>query len=111
MKFLLDNHFPPQLARALNELVRNKGHEVFALRERFPEDIADVDLLHQLGEQGDWCLVTCDRQIRKNPLEQAALAQAKVTTFFLAKGWATQQYWPKCQKLIAAWPKIESVAV
>lgn len=42
MKFLLDNNLPPALAHALSALCEPEN-EVVALRDKFPEDVQDVD--------------------------------------------------------------------
>jgi hypothetical protein len=111
MNFLLDHNLSPLLARALNELSRGSGHEVAALRDRFPDNPPDETWLRALGQEGGWAVVTCDASIRRNPGELAAWREAKLTTFFLAKGWSSLQHWAKAAKLVQIWPTIEQSAV
>jgi|SwirhirootsSR2_FD_contig_31_5520312_length_1558_multi_4_in_0_out_0_2 hypothetical protein len=109
MKFLLDNNLSPKLARALAALSEG-GHEVVALRDRFPADTSDETWIRQLGKEGGWCVVSGDRFL-KTPGERAAWRESKLTTFFLAPGWSSLTHWAKAAKLVHAWPIIESTAV
>ncbi len=108
MRFLLDNNLSPRLARALNELTRGSGHEVTALRERFPADTKDTQWIGRLAQEGDWAVVCGDRGILTNPIELKALRDSGLTIFFLARGWASLEHWPKAAKLVQHWPKIEA---
>lgn len=110
MRFLLDNNLSPKLARALNELSSGSGHEVHALRDKFPPATSDESWIRTLGSEGDWAVVSGDRKILKNPLEQAAWREAKLTTFFLAPGWSSLDHWAKAARLVQLWPSIEGSA-
>lgn len=110
MNFLLDNNLSPLLARALNELSKGSTHEVHALRDKFAAGTTDEQWIRALGAEGGWAVVSEDRSILRNPLELAAWREAKLTTFFLARGWSPLGHWVKAAKLVQVWPTIESSA-
>ena len=110
MRFLLDHNLSPKLARALNELTKGSGHEVVALRDRFPADTADVEWIQRLGNEGGWAVVSGNRDILRNPVELAAWRESKLTIFFLARGWSSLTHWVKAAKFVHAWPTIETHA-
>ena len=103
MKFLLDHNLPPELARALHSLSEHKSHQVTALRDRFPVDATDETWLGELAREKNWAVVTGDTRIRRNKAEQRAWLEAKVTIFFLQKGWSSLVYWDKAAKLVGWW--------
>lgn len=113
MRFFFDNCISPKLARALNELVKGE-HEVIALRQKWPnadtQTIEDTAWINTLGKEGGWVVVSGDIQIRHRPAEAVALRTAKLTTFFLAKGYTSATKWDQVVWLIEKWPKIVELA-
>ena len=41
----------------------------------------------QLGQEGDWIVISGDRKIYTNPQRRRVWISAKITTFFLANTW------------------------
>lgn len=89
MRFFVDNNLAPAIARALDALGSYDGHHVHHLRDRFPPGIVDAAWLGQLGEEGDWVILSGDYRITKRPHERRAWLDSGLTAFFLAKGWMT----------------------
>lgn len=104
MKFFVDNNLPPHLARALNELTAHESHNVVCLRDKFPDDVKDVDWIKILSKEKDWIVITHDN-LNKG-LEREALRQAGLVVFFLDKSWANHIYWQKSSQLVKWWPII-----
>ena len=86
MKLLLDHNLPPRLARCLQALF-DKEHEIVALGEKFPVDVADLDWIKALDREGGWAVLTRDLRIRTRPHERAALDRSRIVYFFLAGSW------------------------
>lgn len=110
MKFFLDNNLPLRAAQVLNLLYQGEGHEVAHLTEIFEEDADDTDWLHQLGEQGDWVVITLDRRISRNRRERQVWSRSGLRVFFLTgKGWQLP-FKDLCKHLIAQWDDIVQLA-
>ena len=109
MKFLIDNNLPPGLASALNELASPFGDTVVHLRRKFAEDVADIQWMSALSDEGGWAAVTQDR-LSRNPAERAVLRKTNLTAFILARGWGSLEYWEKAWRLVRWWPSIAKVA-
>lgn len=110
MKFFLDNHLPPCLARALDALSKEEGYSVTHLREKFSNDIADEEYIRQLGEEGNWVIVSGDLRILSSPHERKAWQESGLTMFFLERGWAHIGLWNMAWKMVKWWPEIISQA-
>jgi hypothetical protein len=86
LKLLLDHNLPPRLARCLQALF-DREHEIVALGEKFPVDVADLDWIKALDREGGWAVLTKDLRIRTRPHERAALDRSRIVYFFLAGSW------------------------
>ncbi|MCC5991022.1 MAG: hypothetical protein JJT99_00720 [Rhodobacteraceae bacterium] len=84
VKVLFDHNMPPVIARAVHTIVSIDGHSAYALRDRFPVDIKDVDLYRQLGQGGDWIVISKDVTQAKRPPERAAILTSGVVAIFLS---------------------------
>jgi hypothetical protein len=60
VKVLFDHNMPPIIPRALDILVRPDGHEAWALRDRFPTTVADIDYFSELSREGNWVVISKD---------------------------------------------------
>lgn len=114
MKFFFDNNISPRIARALRELVEGE-HEVCHLRDRFKPNSPDPEWISQLGREGGWILITGDLRIRRRTAERLALNQARLTSFFMAKGFAptpneragnSDWFWEQVKWIVQKWPLI-----
>ena len=84
MKVLLDEHLPPRLARALNELF-GPADRVIALRERFGPGVKDAEWIEALNKEGRWVIISADRRITRNRAEFHAFRNSRLIGFFLAR--------------------------
>jgi hypothetical protein len=106
MRFFFDNCISPRLARAIRVLVEHESHTISYLKERFPESTQDVSWLQTLATEGDWVVVSGDLMIRQRPQERDIWKSAKLTTFFMAKGYTALPAWEQVRWLIDKWPLI-----
>jgi hypothetical protein len=94
--------------RHVPEALRAAGHEVFLRRDVFARGTLDVDWLPRVGAER-WVPITKDENIRKRPIEVAALMRAKVRAFVLTA--AGEMTGAEQGALIAkALPRIEQLA-
>ncbi|WP_439525872.1 hypothetical protein [Roseovarius mucosus] len=68
----------------MHEIVSLDGHEVYALKDRFPVTITDVELYKHLGRAGEWVVISKDVAQAKRPPERAAILSSGVVAIFLA---------------------------
>jgi hypothetical protein len=112
VKFLLDNNLPPAFAVALHNLSEREGFgSVHHLRDFFDHNIADVDWITELGNDGGWTAVTGDTRIRARPHELAAFRAAGLILMMLSPAWAHLRFWEKASLLIRSWPDICQTAI
>jgi hypothetical protein len=105
VKFFLDNCLPPRWARALTALADPGEFEVVYLRQKFAQDIADIEWIKRLSLEGDWTIVSGDLRIVKLRHEREAWLTSGLTAFFLVKGWDLE-LWEKTSRIVRWWPKI-----
>jgi hypothetical protein len=110
VNFFLDNCLPPDWAPALTALARGDRRSIEHLRDRFPPDAADVDWIPQLAAHGQYVIISGDERITRNPHERAIWKQAKLTSFFLARGWSHLKMWDKTWMFIRWFPKLAEQA-
>ncbi|WP_077067065.1 PIN-like domain-containing protein [Pseudorhizobium marinum] len=109
MKVLFDHNLSPRIARAIQALTVSE-HEVVALKDRFPVNIKDVDLIAELSRQGGWILISGDRRITRNRAEKAAFQSSKIIGMFLSSGLYKAPVMKQAERLISLWPTIETVS-
>lgn len=66
-----------------NNALRDEAVEI--LDDHYTPNAKDADWLAEVGQKG-WVVLSQDRNITRNPLEQQALLNAKVAFFGLARG-------------------------
>ena len=110
MRFFFDNQISYRLAEAIDRLADVDGDQVVALRAKFPQDATDLTWIPQLASERDWIIVSGDCKIRDKPAERKIFFEAKLTTFFLAKGWINAELWEQASLLIRWWPKLREQA-
>jgi hypothetical protein len=103
LKLLLDHNLPPRLARCLQALF-DKEHEIVALGGKFPVDVADLDWIKALDQEGGWAVLTKDLRIRTRPHERAALDRSRIVYFFLAGSWRKYKVEETAARLIRLVP-------
>ena len=90
-------------------MLRAINVDVIALREEFPQNILDVDLLAQLPERlgRDTVFVSGDPRITRRRLEARALRESKLTAIFLGPFWNNLLLWDQATWLVKHWPGID----
>jgi PIN domain-containing protein len=106
LRLFLDNCLSPHQAKALDALSETDGHKVVHLKEKFARNTPDEVWIPQLASQGEWVIVSGDMRIFKSRLLRQVWRDAKLTTFFLGKGWMNQAFWDQAWWLVRWWPRI-----
>jgi hypothetical protein len=105
LKLLLDHNLSPRIAHCLEALFVG-DHEIIALKDKFPIDVADVDWIKELDKEGGWAVLTKDMRIRSRPHERAALDRSRIVYFFLAGSWRRIGVEETASRLIRLIPKM-----
>ena len=66
MKLLVDHNISFRVARATHALYEPE-HSVIALRDKFSEDITDLEYMRALETEGGWAVLTMIRQYATDP--------------------------------------------
>lgn len=106
VKVLFDHNMPPVIARSLNVLVEADGHEAWALRDKFPMNIDDVDYFSELGREGGWVVISKDLANAKRAPERSAILNSGVIAFYLAKTVQKQRINEQAATILWQWDKI-----
>ena len=106
VKVLLDHNMPPVIAHALNELIKAEGHEAFALRDRFPTNISDVEYYRELGKDGNWIVISKDVKQVKRPVERGAIIRSGVMVFYLKPAVQAQRITQQAATILWQWEKM-----
>jgi len=107
VKLLFDHNISPKVARAIHELVKDRGFEARPLRDRFPPDASDRAWISELGREGGWAVISGDRSITRNRAERAAWLQTDLVGFFLEPSLARLEPLAQTSRLILWLPVIE----
>ncbi|MFT5326790.1 MAG: hypothetical protein ACI8P0_004673 [Planctomycetaceae bacterium] len=103
MTFFFDNNISFRYADMLKALDVN----VVALREVFPQNIKDDELLKKLASS-HYVFVSGDRAMRTSTIEAPILKAARITSLYFAPFWGKLQKWDQAAWLIRRWPTIEN---
>ena len=106
MKLLIDNNLSPRVADAIHALVEQHGHEVIALRRKFPANILDEDWIPALGAERGWSVISGDTRITRSPVERAAWRKTDLIGYFLAPGWRKLDPLHQAGRLLFWWDKL-----
>lgn len=110
MRFFVDNNISPRIAKALNALEERDRNEVVHLKQKFDQSVSDIQWLSSLGQEGHWVVLTCDRNILRNPHERAAWKESGLTVFFFKESYLKFSFWDQAWQLIKKWPEIKERA-
>lgn len=102
--FFLDNDISFRIAQALGSLVH--GHEVIALRDRFPTNTPDTVWIPEAGKNG-WIVISRDHNQRRRDAEHKALKANGVRVLYVRHGARQDTLFADAARLIKNWPKIE----
>ena len=108
MRVFFDNCVSPKIVQALTDLLveQDEKPELVHLRDRFRPDTPDAEWLHELGEDGDWIIVSADPRISRGRPERDAWRESGLTAFFLGDPWSNRQLMDQAAALVKAWRAI-----
>jgi len=111
LNFLFDNCIPPSWAASILACSQGKFPEkyvesVVALRHKFKPNAKDPEWLTQLGEEGNWVIISADAFRKQNGAERRIIRQYGLSVFVLQPSWLSQPYWNKYSQFIKWWPRI-----
>jgi hypothetical protein len=104
VKYLLDNDVSFRFALMLRAL----DVDVWALREKLPQDTKDMDFLGDLRSKlGVDVFISANTAQRTNRIEAALLRQSGVTSLYLGPFWGKMVFWEQAKWLVKHWEQIE----
>lgn len=104
MKYFFDNCISYRYARMLAAL--EQWEEIVALRDRFDQNIGDVELFSELKGSG-FVFVTFDDKQRTRMREATALREAGLTSLWFGPFWAKKSFMDQAKWIITRWPTID----
>ncbi|SEQ09543.1 hypothetical protein [Thalassovita taeanensis] len=104
VKVLFDHNMPPCIARAMHELIRIDDHEAYALREKFPTNISDIDYFSKLNR--DWIVVSKDLQNSRKKAERSAILRNRVVAFYLSPSLQKKKVGEQAAAIMWHWDKM-----
>ncbi len=106
VKVLFDHNMPPKIAEALQIIVEPFGHEAWALRDKFPTNISDIDYFSELGREKNWVVISKDVANAKRGPERAAILRSGVLAFYLAPSVQKLKINEQAATILWQWDKI-----
>jgi len=106
VKVLFDHNMPPAIARALHELVKGDGHEVFPLKDKFPADISDIDYFTCLSREKGWIVISKDTKQAKRQAERDVIMRSGVLVFYLRPAVQKQRINQQAATIIWQWDRM-----
>jgi PIN like domain len=107
VKVFVDHNISPRVARALAALFAGE-HECVALRDKFRNNITDIDWIASLSNEDRWVVISGDRRIRRNKAEYRAFRKSRLIGFFLSKGLQKASVVKQTERILAQWNAIEN---
>jgi hypothetical protein len=104
VKYLFDNCISYKFARMLAAL--EEFTEVVSLRDKFPQDISDVELFAKL-KHSDYVFITNDARQRTREQEARGIKEAGLTALWLGPFWGKKTFWDQAKWIITRWPTID----
>ena len=107
MRFFFDRNMSPYLTRMVSIYARE--HTVIHHDDdgRFTHTTSDIEWITALSaDNAPWIVLSGDGRILKNKSERAALEEAKLTFFCMAKVWTHMQIHEYAWRFIRIWPEI-----
>jgi len=83
---------------------------VVHLRDRFDASCSDAEWLIALGQEGDWSVITADKNILKRPHEVQALRESKVRLFLLHPKWLSMSFWDQASLMVRWFPTLQDAS-
>jgi PIN like domain len=107
MRFFFDRNMSAKLARMVD--IYERDHQVRHLDDdsRFCTTTTDIEWIKVLGQdEPPWVAVSGDGRILRNKTEAAALKEAKLTFFCMAKTWTHMGIHEYAWRFLKIWPDI-----
>ncbi|WP_413888249.1 hypothetical protein [Tateyamaria sp.] len=104
VKVLLDHNMPPCIARALHQIISVDGHDAFALRQKFPRNISDIDYFNSLDRS--WIVISKDLQNSRKRAERAAINRNSVVAFYLSRTLQKKTVGEQAAAILWHWDKM-----
>lgn len=109
MKFVLDEHLAPALAKSLNALFAGE-HEIIGIRERFGPSVKDPEWIATLSKEGRWIVISGDRAITRTRSEYTAFRNSRLIGFFMCKAVYKSPITRQAARLLVLWDDICELA-
>jgi hypothetical protein len=106
LKFLFDHNLSPLLARSLHVLNAPLGHSVHALKDKFAQDTGDIEWIEALAKEGDWVVITCDKDIARKGAIKNAWKRCGLIGFVLRPAWQGFPPMEQAWRLMKIWPRV-----
>jgi hypothetical protein len=107
MRFFFDRCFPIRVVRMINAYETEHAIRHHDEDNRFTPTTSDIEWMTILGKDDPtWIVVSGDGRILKNKVERAALQEARLKFFCLAKAWLTMRIHEYAWKFVKVWPEI-----
>lgn len=104
VKVLFDHNMPPCIARAVHEIISIEGHEAYALRDRFPTNVSDIDYFNALNKE--WVVVSKDLQNSRKKAERTAILRNNIVAFYLSPALQKKRVIEQAASVLWHWPRI-----
>lgn len=101
---LFDHNMPPRIARALHEIISSDGHSAWALRDKFPTNITDVEYFSKLDRR--WVVISKDLQNSRKRAERSAILRNNLVAFYLSPALQKKKVGEQAAAILWHWDKI-----
>lgn len=105
MKLFVDANLPPRLAEGLNSLLRPE-HEIVHATKRFAPATPDTTWMHVLSREGGWSVISADKKILRNPVEQRAFINSRLIGFFLSPSLQKKKLTLQAARILILWDQM-----
>ncbi len=110
MKIYFDENFPPNIAKAINILEKNKDIDVLNITDEFGHGIADDDWIPVVGSKGG-IVVTQDHNIHRMRQQRELYREHNLGLVVIKPPSKTgYKYWEQVRLIIKEWEKIIKTA-
>ena len=87
-------------------MLRTLDVDVISLRDEFPENIQDVELVAKLRDSHR-VFITCDLKQRSRQREADAVRESGLTALWFGPFWSKYDFWDQAKWLVAKWLLID----
>jgi len=91
------------LAPCLQGFLGRENYQIISLRDKFPVNTKDIDIIAALNREGGWIFISGDMRITKNKTERHIFRNANIIGIFLSPGLNKASNAKKAARLIMMW--------